>query len=86
MVVKYHGMMKDDLVEHRTHEASSGAQCTNHPADSMCHKLIVNEGDICGVKTDVLKFAAKCIVSHLLELFFHYLAFCRLQTLRKRSS
>ena len=35
MVVKYmhHG---DDLVEHRTSEASFGAQCTNHSASSMC--------------------------------------------------
>ena len=36
MLVKYmhHG---DDLVEHRTREASFGAQCTNHSANSMCH-------------------------------------------------
>ena len=35
MVVKYmhHG---DDLVEHRTREASFGAQCTNYSANSMC--------------------------------------------------
>ena len=35
VVVKYmhHG---DDLVEHRTGEASFGAQCTNHSANSMC--------------------------------------------------
>ena len=35
VVVKYmhHG---DDLVEHRTREASFGAQCTNHSANSMC--------------------------------------------------
>ena len=35
MVVKYiyHG---DDLVEHRTREASFGAQCTNHSANFMC--------------------------------------------------
>ena len=35
MVVKYmhHG---DDLVEHRNREASFGAQCTNHSANSMC--------------------------------------------------
>ena len=35
MVVKYmhHG---DDLVEHQTREASFGAQCTNHSANSMC--------------------------------------------------
>ena len=35
MVVKYmhHG---DDLVEHRTREASFGAQCSNHSANSMC--------------------------------------------------
>ena len=33
MVVKYmhHG---DDLVEHRTHKVSFGAQCTNHSANS----------------------------------------------------
>ena len=38
MVVKYmhHG---DDLVEHRTHEACFGAQCTNHSANSMCYDL-----------------------------------------------
>ena len=29
----HHG---DDLVEHRTREASFGAQCTNHLANSMC--------------------------------------------------
>ena len=35
MVVNYmhHG---DDLVEHRTREASFGAQCTNHSPNSMC--------------------------------------------------
>ena len=35
MVVNYmhHG---DDLVEHRAREASFGAQCTNHSANSMC--------------------------------------------------
>ena len=35
MVVKHmhHG---NDLVEHRTREASFGAQCTNHSANSMC--------------------------------------------------
>ena len=27
--------MEDDLVAHRTREASSGAQCTNHSANSM---------------------------------------------------
>ena len=34
MVVKYmhYG---DDLVEHRTREASFGAQCTNHSANSV---------------------------------------------------
>ena len=34
MVVKYmhHG---NDLVEHRTREASFGAQCTNHSANSI---------------------------------------------------
>ena len=39
MVVKYmhHG---DDLVEHRTREASFGAQCTNHSANSMCSILL----------------------------------------------
>ena len=28
--------MEDDLVEHRTNEISSVAQCTNHSANSMC--------------------------------------------------
>ena len=39
MVVKYmhHG---DDLVEHRTREASFGAQCTNHSANSMFDRAI----------------------------------------------
>ena len=31
--------MEDDLVEHRTHEASFVAQCTNHSANSMCSNL-----------------------------------------------
>ena len=34
MVVKYMHH-RDDLVEHRTREASFGAQCTNHSANSM---------------------------------------------------
>ena len=36
VVVNYmhHG---DDLVEHRAREASFGAQCTNHSANSMCY-------------------------------------------------
>ena len=40
MVVKYkhHG---DDLVEHRTREASFGVQCTNHSANSMCTTTII---------------------------------------------
>ena len=40
MVVKYthHG---DDLVEHRAREASFGAQCTNHSANSMCIFIIL---------------------------------------------
>ena len=38
MVVKYmhHG---DDLVEHRTREASFGAQCTNHSANLVLKKI-----------------------------------------------
>ena len=32
---------RDDLVEHRTREASFGAQYTNHSANSMCTKQIV---------------------------------------------
>ena len=35
MIVKY-VHHDDDLVEHRTREASFGAQCTNHSANSMC--------------------------------------------------
>ena len=40
MVVKYmhHG---DDLVEHRTREASFGAQCTNHSANKR-HLVVIN--------------------------------------------
>ena len=40
MVVKYmhHG---DDLVEHRAHEASFGALCTNHSANSMFSLIIL---------------------------------------------
>ena len=35
VIVKYMHH-RDDLVEHRTREASFGAQCTNHSANSMC--------------------------------------------------
>ena len=35
VVVKY-VHHRDDLVEHRTREASFGAQRTNHSANSMC--------------------------------------------------
>ena len=40
MVVKYmhHG---DDLVEHRTREASFGAQCTNHSAKKLLNLFVL---------------------------------------------
>ena len=46
MVVKYihHG---DDLVGHRTREASFGAQCTKHSANSMCFKIQTNKSVLC---------------------------------------
>ena len=45
-------IIEDDLVEHRTHEANSGALLTNHSANSICangsslHQCFSEAGDI----------------------------------------
>ena len=56
MVVKYmhHG---DDLVEHRTREASFGAQCTNHSATAVgvvAENITIDAGGRCSITGPII--------------------------------